>query len=148
MNSDDVEIGVRGLMPVSSGVAAFLGTAAKVFVIHVDSSTGKAMHMAMQGRSHPRPMTHDLVTQLLMGFDIRLERVLIDKREEDTFFAKLFLCKTLPDGGREVLVLDARPSDCIVLAIQARRPVYITRDVLEGVEDMSDLLERFRSEDK
>jgi len=145
MQRDVVEIEVKGLMPVNNGVAVFMGPEDKAFVIHVDPSTGKAMHLALQGRQLERPMTHDLITRIFLGFGVSVERVLINRREDETFFARLIL-RMANEVSTKLVELDARPSDCIVLALQAHSPIYITQDVLDSVEDMSDLLERFRGE--
>lgn len=139
------EISIRGLMPVQQGVAVFLGTDSKAFVIHVDPVTGKAIHYAMHGRQLGRPMTHDLVTRIFTGFGISLERVVINARDGDTFFARLLL-RMANEVDTKLVELDARPSDCIVLALQAQRPIYVMRDVLDGVDDVSELLERLREE--
>ncbi|MFA5256585.1 MAG: bifunctional nuclease family protein [Opitutales bacterium] len=143
---DVVEIAVKGLMPISNGVAVFLGPPDKTFVINVDPGTGKAMHIAMQGRRPERPLTHELVGRMFLGFGISVERVIVNRREEDTFYARLIL-RMANEISTKLVELDARPSDSIVLALQAKAPIYVLRDVLDEVEDMSDLLERFRSGD-
>jgi uncharacterized protein len=143
MKNELVEIAVRGLMPVQNGVAVFLGPEDKAFIIHVDTATGKAMHMAMQGRQTQRPMTHDLVTRIFTGFGIAVERVVINRRDEDAFYARLVL-RMANEVDTKIVELDARPSDCIVLAIQAKRPIFVTKAVLDGIEDMSELLERIK----
>ena len=143
MQKELVEITVRGLMPVTNGVAVFLGPQDKAFVIHVDAATGKAMHYAMQGRQFERPMTHDLITRMFIGFCISLERVVINRREDDTFYARLVL-RMANEVDTKLVELDARPSDCIVLALQAKKPIFITKAVLDGVDDMTELLERIR----
>ena len=145
MHREVVEIAVKGLMPINNGVAVFLGPEDKAFVIHVDPAIGKAMHLAMQGRQLERPMTHDLITRIFLGLDVTLERVIINSREEETFFARLILHMD-NEVATKIVELDARPSDCIVLALQAHKPIYIAKEVLDRLEDMSDLLERFRSE--
>lgn len=145
MQKEIVEISVKGLMPVNGGVAVFLGSEEKTFLIHVDPQTGKAMHFAMRGRQFDRPMTHDLLSRVFAGFGISLERVLINRRENDTFFARLVL-RMANEVDTKIVEIDARPSDCIVLALQQKRPMYILKPVLDEVEDMTDLLERIRQQ--
>jgi uncharacterized protein len=145
MQKEVVEIAVKGLMPVNSGVAVFLGPEDKTFIIHVDPLIGKAMHFAMRGRKFDRPMTHDLITRVFIGFGISLDRVVINRREDETFFARLVL-RMANEVDTKLVEIDARPSDCIVLALQNKRPMFIAKAVLDGVEDMTDLLERIRQQ--
>ena len=138
-----VEIKVKGLMPVQNGVAVFLGPEDKTFLIHVDEATGKSMHYAMQGRRFERPVTHELLSNIFDGFGISVERVVINDRDDDAFYARLVL-RMANEVDTKLVELDARPSDCIVLALRAQRPMYVARNVLDEVEDMSDLLARIR----
>jgi bifunctional DNase/RNase len=147
MQRDLVEIAVKGLMPVNNGVAVFLGPQDKAFVIHVDNATGKAMHYAMQGRQMERPLTHDLISRIFIGFGISVERVVINQRDEETFFARIVL-RMANEVDTKLVELDARPSDCIVLALQAKKPIFVTTEVLENVEDMTELLDRIKGEGK
>jgi uncharacterized protein len=143
MQNQLVEITVKGLMPAQGGVAVFLGSEEKTFVIHVDPAIGKAMHMAIQGRQGERPLTHDLIARLFTGFGIAVERVVINRRDEDAFYARLVM-RMANEVDTKIVEIDARPSDCIVLALQAKRPIFVTRDVLDEVDDMTELLERIR----
>ncbi|HNX04839.1 MAG TPA: DUF151 domain-containing protein [Opitutales bacterium] len=145
MKKDLVEISVKGLMPVQDGVAVFLGPEDKTFLIHVDQATGRTMHYAMQGRRFERPVTHELISSIFAGFGIQVERVVINDRDDDTFYARLVL-RMANEVDTKFVELDARPSDCIVLALQARKPMFVVRHVLDKVEDMSELLSRIRGD--
>lgn len=145
MQKDLVEITVKGLMPVNNGVAAFLGPEDKTFILPVDPQTGKAMHYAMRGRSFDRPTTHDLISRIFLGFGVKLERVVINRHAEDTFYARLAL-RMSNEVESKFVEIDARPSDCIVLALQQKRPIFILRSVLDELEDMTELLERIRQQ--
>jgi bifunctional DNase/RNase len=143
MKKELVEISVKGLMPVHGGVAVFLGPEEKTFLIHVDEATGKAMHYAMTGKRFPRPVTHELVGAIFAGFGISVERLVINNRDEDAFYARLVL-RMANEVDTKLVEIDARPSDGIVLALQAHRPMYVARHVLDEAEDMTDLLTRIR----
>ncbi len=147
MSHDIVEVAVKGLMPTANGCAVFLGDAAKVFVIYVDPSVGSAISMSLKGERRERPLTHDLIGLMLSGFEIRLERVIINDVNEGTYFARIIL-QMQNELGRKLLELDARPSDSIVLALQQKRPIYVSRQVFELVEDMSEILERVLRQQK
>jgi len=143
MQKQLVEIAVKGLMPAQNGVAVFLGPEKKTFVIHVDPAIGKAMHKAIQGTRNDRPLTHDLIARIFVGFGIAVERVVINRHEEDAFFAMLVM-RMANEVERKIVEIDARPSDCIVLALQAKCPIFVTRAVLDEVEDVTELLDRIR----
>ena len=74
----------------------------------------------------PRPMTHDLMLQVIEGLGGKLQKVVIDKLENNTFHAKLYIRK---EDGTEI-VIDGRPSDSVALALRAQVPVYVEDDVL------------------
>jgi len=147
MPADIVEVSIKGLMPTANGCAIFLGNDEKVFVIYVDPSVGSAISMTINGVKKERPLTHDLVSHLLIGFEITLERIVINDVNEGTYFARVIL-QMQNELGRKLLELDARPSDSIVLALQQKRPIYVARRVFDLVEDMSEILERVLKQQK
>jgi len=141
MSSDVVEVSLKGLMPTANGCAVFLGNDEKTFVIYVDPSVGSAISMTLNNVKKERPLTHDLIGHLLLGFGISLERVIINDVHENTYFARVILTMQ-NELGRKILELDARPSDSIVLALQQKRPLFVSRRVYDAVEDMTEILER------
>lgn len=147
MKEDLVEIATKGLMPTANGCAIFLGNDEKTFVIYVDPGVGSAISMTINGVKKERPLTHDLIGHLFLGFGISLERVVINDVNEGTYFARIIL-HMHNELGRKILELDARPSDSIVLALQQKRPIFVTRRVFEAVEDMTEILERVLKQQK
>lgn len=141
MKADVVEVSVRGVMPTANGCAVFLGNDAKVFVIYVDPSVGNALQMALDGVRKERPLTHDLIGQILLGLDAKLEHVVISDVREGTFFARILL-RMENELGKKIIELDSRPSDSTVLAVQLERPIFVARRLFEDVEDMSEILQR------
>jgi hypothetical protein len=89
-----------------------------------------AIKTKTHGLTPPRPLTHDLLKNTIEELGANLEKVIIDKLERNTFYAKLIL-KT--NDGNMVLV-DARPSDSIALALRADAPIFVEEDVLNKVE--------------
>lgn len=87
-----------------------------------------------------RPMTHDLMKQILDTFQVTVKRVVIHDLKENTFFANLYLSV---DG--EELVVDSRPSDAIALAVRVKAPIFVSESVIEATKQMgilaSNLLE-------
>ena len=147
MKEEIVEITTKGLMPTANGCAVFLGNEEKTFVIYVDPGVGSAISMTLDGVKKERPLTHDLIGNMLLGLGIQLDRVVINDVNEGTYFARIFLTMQ-NELGRKILELDARPSDSIVLALQQKRPIYVTRRILEVVEDMTEILERVLKQQK
>lgn len=147
MKEELVEIATRGLMPTANGCAVFLGNDEKTFVIYVDPGVGSAISMTLNGVKKERPLTHDLIGHLLLGFGVQIDRVIINDVNDGTYFARIIL-QMQNELGRKILELDARPSDSIVLALQQKRPLFVTRRVFDVVEDMSEILERVLKQQK
>ncbi|MBK8478575.1 MAG: bifunctional nuclease family protein [Opitutaceae bacterium] len=141
MQKDVVEVAVKGVMPTANGCAVFLGNDEKNFVIYVDHSVGNAISMTMHGVKKDRPLTHDLIGNILLGLDVTLERVVINNVDNGTFFARIILMMQ-NELGRKIIEVDARPSDSLVLALQQKKPVFVARRVFDAVEDMTEILER------
>lgn len=80
----------------------------------------------MEGVTPPRPMTHDLFSSFTQAFGIRLREVFIYKFDDGVFYSEL----TFQDAERQI-VLDARTSDAIAIAMRAHAPIYTTRAILE-----------------
>jgi uncharacterized protein len=85
-----------------------------------------AILMKLQGASTPRPMTHDLVTEILSQLDAQVIRITVTELRENTFFAEI----TVQQDGSEIQI-DSRPSDAIALAIRADAPIFAADDVIE-----------------
>lgn len=141
MKNDVVEVAVKGVMPTGKGCAVFLGTEQKNFVIYVDEGVGRAISMAQHGAKNERPLTHDLITNILTGLGARLERIVINEVSDSTYFARVIL-KMQNEVQKKIVEIDARPSDSIALALQLKRPIFVARHVFDGVEDMTEILER------
>src|ERR671937_1601312 len=85
-----------------------------------------AILMKLQGASTPRPMTHDLVTDMLTQLDAQVSRICVTELRENTFYATI----TLQQDGSEIEI-DSRPSDAIALAVRADAPIFAADQVIE-----------------
>lgn len=74
----------------------------------------------------PRPLTHQLLTNIIAKFHGSLEKIVIDKLENNTFYASLFIKKE-----SQLLQVDARPSDAIALALETSAPIHVSEDVFK-----------------
>lgn len=141
MSQPVVQVEVKAVIPASGGCAIFLGNEEKVFVIYIDQMVGMAVMMAMHGVPKERPLTHDLIVSILAAYEARLERVIINDFNDNIFFARLILVADNELHQRKIMEIDARPSDCLALALRVKAPLYVSRKVWEHVADESTLLE-------
>lgn len=146
MENNVVCIEVKGVMPTSNGCALFLGGAEKTFVIYVDQGIGEAIQRAVNGEKLERPMTHDLMVTLLDGLGAEVERVVINHVDQGTFFARLIVSME-NELGHKIVEIDARPSDSIVMALSTQKPIYVAREVIDSVDDMTEILEKILKQD-
>ncbi len=147
MKNSVVPIEIRGLLPTHHGCAVFVGNDEKVFVIQVEHNMGAVIGMFMREATKERPLTHDLINLMFEGFGITVERVVITELRNATYFARLTL-EQKNELGRKIIELDARPSDCLALATAHKKPVYVTRELFDQVEDMSEVLAQSGSKDE
>jgi uncharacterized protein len=94
--------------------------------IWIGQPEAAAILMKLQGATTPRPMTHDLLTEILSELDARITRITVTELRENTFYAQV----TVQLDGAEVEV-DSRPSDAIALAIRAEAPIFAADQVIE-----------------
>lgn len=142
MSKPVVEIRVRAVLPTTAGRAVFLGNDDKTFVIYVDESVGSAITMFMNQTPKERPLTHDLMGHLMAALGAKVERVIINDLKTATYFARLIVSAENELQQRKIIELDARPSDSIALAIQQGSPIYVSREVWDEVDDMTDVLRK------
>jgi len=106
-----------------------------------------AILMKLQDNEMPRPMTHDLLTNVIDGLAGRVDRVLVTELRENTFYAQLHLVQ-----NEHELEIDSRPSDAIALAVRTDAPIYASDNLIEqnGIEfdpeedDVESVVEEFR----
>lgn len=139
MKNDVVPVEIRGILPAPTGSAIFIGNDEKVFVIQVENNMGMVISMFMRDVPKERPLTHDLMSLIFEGFGISVERVVVTELRSSTYFARLIL-KQENELGKKLVEVDARPSDCIALAVARKRPIFVARSLFDQVEDMSEML--------
>jgi hypothetical protein len=131
--SDYVPVSVRGVYFVST----ITGPQAVVFLsdngdrmvpIYIGPAEAISIDVALRKETTPRPMTHDLVKSIMDSFGISINKIVIDDLDEQVFYARLML----REGGREIEI-DARPSDCIALAVRSSASIFIEQGILDKV---------------
>ena len=143
---DLVRVEPIALLPTQAGCAVFLGDGAKSIVFYIEPAIGASINAAMSGEEAPRPLTHDLFVNVLRTFGAIVQRILIIRVEEDVFYARLFLEAQNEIMEKMIVELDARPSDCIALAVRQQAPIYVIKEVWEELKDMTNVLEELREE--
>ena len=136
-----VPVKIRGILPANSGCAVFVGNDQKVFVINVEANMGNIISMFLRETPKERPLTHDLIQSIFMGFAISVERMVITELRNSTYFARLILLQE-NELGRKIVEIDARPSDCLALATAQKKPIYVASSLFDQVEDMTEVLDR------
>ncbi|HMU26950.1 MAG TPA: bifunctional nuclease family protein, partial [Solirubrobacterales bacterium] len=106
-----------------------------------------AILMKLQGADTPRPMTHDLIVDMLDQVETKVERISVNELRDNTFFATI----TLSVSGTEIEI-DSRPSDALALAVRLQAPIFVAEEVIEessiefdqGIEDNEQVVEKFK----
>ena len=146
MSKPVVEVHIRAIAATSGGCAVFLGNQDKVFGMFVDQSVGAAITMFMQGTQKERPLTHDLLANVLRALGAKIDRVVVNDLKDGTYFARLVLSAENETQQKKIIEIDARPSDCIAMATAQRAPIYVSLEVWDEVEDMTEALRKMQEE--
>jgi len=123
-------IGVRVEMPTNAPMVLLreLGGEGRTVPIYIGAPEATAIALALDGVDTPRPMTHDLMRDLLHELAVDVERVVVSDLHDKTFFAEIHLRR---DG--EVHVVSSRPSDAIALAARTGTPIFAADSVVDDV---------------
>ncbi|MGJ8677860.1 MAG: bifunctional nuclease family protein [Akkermansiaceae bacterium] len=144
MEKNLVRVEPVALMPTSAGCAVFLGDGDKVIVFYIEPAIGASINAVMSSVKPPRPLTHDLFSQVLDAMGAKVDRAVIIRVEEDVYYARLFIVAENEIMEQKVIEIDARPSDCLALAVRQQAPIYVLKDVWAEQRDMSDVLAELR----
>ncbi len=98
-------------------------------VLAIGHLEAERIAISLQGVTPPRPLTHDLIVNLLADLKVALRRVVITDLKDDVYYAVLYV-----DTGGNVLKVDSRPSDAIALALRAKVPILVEDRVFEKAE--------------
>ncbi len=98
----------------------------RLIPIWIGVNEGNAIGLKLQGEQLPRPMTHDLLSNILDTLSVKVERVVVTDLRDGTYYALI----SLSNGGRRHEI-DARPSDAMALAVRAGTPIFVDEKVLK-----------------
>jgi uncharacterized protein len=111
MSKRVVEVKIRAVAATSGGWAVFLGNEDKVFVMFVDQSVGMAITMFMQDTQKERPLTHDLVANILRALGAKIERAIVNDLKLGTYYARLVISVENESQQKKIIEIDARHCD-------------------------------------
>ncbi len=132
-----VQVKFSKIMQTRAYTMVILGTDEKRFPIYTESAVGQLLQLSLTEAEKPRPLTHDLMLNLMMGLDVRIKQVVINDLQDTTFFARLYIEQESEDL-KHIVEIDARPSDCLTLALLNNVPVYCTREVFDSAIPVED----------
>ncbi len=126
----EVEMKIRGLMmdPVTNMPIVVLKDAAgdAVLPIWVGIFEANAIALEIEKVATPRPLTHDLLRNVLHGLDTRVHKIVVSELREDTFYAVIWL-----ERQGHIISIDSRPSDALALALRMDCPIFVEEQVLK-----------------
>jgi len=127
----ELEVKIRGLMmdPVTNMPVVVLKEiqGQGILPIWVGVYEANAIALEIEKVQTPRPMTHDLLKNVLTGLDVRVQKVVVSDLREDTFYALIWMER---DG--QVISMDSRPSDALALALRLDCPIFVEDQVLKN----------------
>lgn len=130
------EFKIKGLMmdPVTNSPIVILQDVEKntLLPIWVGIFEANAIALQIERIDTPRPMTHDLIKNILMQLNAEVEKIVVNELKENTFYALIHLRM---DG--EVVAIDSRPSDAIALALRTDSPIYVTEEVINSSRNIT-----------
>ena len=141
----EVEMKIRGLMmdPVTNMPIVVLkdvqGQA--ILPIWVGVYEANAIALEIEKVQTPRPMTHDLLKNVLLGLDVQVHKIVVNDLKDDTFYALIWVER---DG--QMMTIDSRPSDALALALRVDCPIFVDEEVLKNSKVSSAITEQSTNE--
>jgi uncharacterized protein len=142
----EVEMKIRGLMmdPVTNMPIVVLKDQGSetVLPIWVGVYEANAIALEIEKITTPRPMTHDLLKNLLIGLETMVRKVVVTELKDDTFFAVIWL-----ERNGESISIDSRPSDALALALRMDCPIFVDDEVLKNSKVAANVNDRVSAEE-
>ena len=142
----ELEVRIRGLMmdPVTNMPVVVLketqGTG--ILPIWVGVYEANAIALEIEKVQTPRPMTHDLLKNMLTGLNVRVQRVVVSELKDDTFYALIWM-----EHEGHLMSMDSRPSDALALALRLDCPIFVEDQVLKTSKMAGAISEKSTSEE-
>ena len=142
----ELEVKIRGLMmdPVTNMPVVVLKETAGTGVLPIWVGIYEANAIALEiekVQTLPRPMTHDLLKNVFLGLDVRVQKIVVNDLKDDTFYAIIWV-----EREGQMMTIDSRPSDALALALRMDCPIFVDERVLKNAKVSSALTERNTNE--
>jgi uncharacterized protein len=142
----EVEMKIRGLIvdPSTNMPIVLLKDpeSEALLPIWVGIYEAQAIALEVEKAQAPRPLTHDLLKNLVHGLNAQVKRVVVTELKDDTFYAVIWM-----EQNGEVVAMDSRPSDALALALRADCPIFVDEDVLRAAKVLPNPAEQVSSQD-
>jgi bifunctional DNase/RNase len=142
----EVEMKIRGLMmdPMTNMPIVVLKDVGSdtVLPIWVGVYEANAIAMEIEKVTTPRPMTHDLIRNLLAGLDAHVHKIVVNELRDDTFYAVIWM-----ERDDKVISIDSRPSDALAVALRVDCPIFVDEEVLKSSKKANAAGDRVSSEE-
>lgn len=142
----EVEMKIRGLMmdPVTNMPIVILKDSSgnSILPIWVGIYEANAIALEIEKVTTPRPMTHDLIKNLLLGLSTGVTKVVVNELKDDTFYAVIWL-----DRDGEMISIDSRPSDALAVALRLDCPIYVDEAVLKSSKSAGNMSDKVNNEE-
>jgi bifunctional DNase/RNase len=142
----EVEMTIRGLVldPLTQTPIVILKDMAgeSVLPIWVGVFEANAIALEMEKVNTTRPMTHDLIKNVLTGLEAQVHKVVVTELREDVFYAVIWL-----ERSGEVISIDSRPSDALALALRVDCPIFVDEVVLKNSKQAANLSDKANAEE-
>ena len=130
-----IEMTIKGLMvdPITNTPIVILRDkdGQRVLPIWVGIFEANAIALQIENIATPRPMTHDLLRNVIHDLNAEVKKIVVCDLQENTFYALIYLAI---DGHGELVAIDARPSDAIALALRTRAPIFVEEAVIDNAK--------------
>lgn len=141
----EVEMKIRGLMmdPVTNMPIVVLKDVQgnSVLPIWVGVYEANAIALEIEKVQTPRPMTHDLLRNVFLGLEVRVDKIVVSDLKDDTFYAVIWV-----ERGGQLMMIDSRPSDALALALRMDCPIFVDEQVLKNSKVTGALAEKTTSD--
>ena len=141
-----IQMTIKGLMidPITSAPIIVLRdqTGERVLPIWVGVFVANAIALQIENVATPRPMTHDLLKNVLFGLNVQVQKVVVNELRDDTFYALIWV-----ERNGERMSIDSRPSDALALALRVDCPIFVEETVLKSSKISSAVNEKSTSEE-
>ena len=142
----EVEMKIRSLMmdPITNMPIVILKEAAGsgILPIWVGAYEANAIALEIERVVTPRPMTHDLLKNVLVGLDTSVRKVVVTCIKEDTFYALIWL-----ERNGTLVSIDSRPSDALALALRIDCPIFVDEEVLRSSKSHADVQDKINNQE-